>query len=210
MEKKKDEYLSSQLAEEIQKTEHLNIIPKRENTVRTSFKLTNSTMQMFDKIKDFHGLSTKELLDIINDFYRNNNEILTTIFKIIRDTAKTSIFSGTVKTLAISNKAKMYLEGLSSKEKISRDTLLDYLITGFHIRFQQLMAKHEKALMIIRDYNTAKSKVGSQLSKILPKNDPILDRVDLILSAWQELETAVESELNDNVPIDTRDIWQNC
>lgn len=197
--------VSDELVKKIHQTKHPNIKQQTENTFRTSFTISESSIQIINKIKDYYGLSTKELMSIITEFYKNNDEVLQYIIQTAMDEKDDNI-DGTVKTFVIKKDTKDFLE--KHVWSISRDVLLDRLIVGFNIRFEQLIEGQKKAIQQISEYSQTISDLYSKLD--LPDGDPIIDRIGLIEFAWQDLISAIEAKLNDNVPIDTNDIWQNC
>lgn len=200
--------LSDELVKKIKSAKHPTIKQRTKNTFRTSFTVPESTFQLMNKIKDYYGLATKELIDIIIEFYKNNSRVLDYILKSLEDEKKTSI-EGTVKTFIISNDAKKFLE--DNSRLISRDVLLNNLTIGFNIRFEQLIEGQKDAVKIIEDFiPKSLSGINAKLSKVLPDNDPIYDRISLIGYAWEDLVLAIKARLDNNTQIDTNDIWQNC
>lgn len=206
MNKKDSDTMSEELVKKIKNTEHPDIKQQTKNTFRTSFKISDSTFQLMNKIKDYYGLSTKELMDIIIEFYKNNSEVLFYIIQSIEEEKENTI-DGTIKTFIIDCNTKKFLEEYSWS--ISRDVLLNKLILGFNIRFDQLLKGQKDAMKIINEYSASISELYAKLKKVLPENDPIYDRIGLIEFAWEDLVSAIQARLDYNTQIATNDIWQN-
>ncbi|NHZ86969.1 MAG: hypothetical protein GWP19_14025 [Planctomycetia bacterium] len=193
--KNKKEDLVSQLTEQIQNTEYLNPQPNTSNIVRTPFKMSEPTLQIFNKLKKYFGLSSKELLDTISEFC-TKNDLYNDIVKRVKKSGETGIKEGTVKTMVLRISVKLELDSISNKNKISRDVLLSYLIILFDIRVNMIMDQRKNALKIIEKFDGDINKLTQQVTNQLSKNDSINDVIKFIANINKHLKSAIKVDLD--------------
>jgi len=184
-------------------------ILSEKQSVRTTFKLSDSSSNAIYWLIKTNNLKPKEVFDLICS---NENLIDFAIEAAIKD-GKTSSAKKTRKTFVISKRVLRLLNKYSEKHKLSRDLIVENLI----LLFKALLEKHaeeekqreEKALTIISDFWSKAESVEKQLKDLLDDDSPILDRFGYVIVLLMNLASAIESKLSNGVPIDPDDFSQS-
>lgn len=177
-------------------------------SVRTTFKLSESSNNAIDWLIKTNNLKPKEVFDLMF----SNENLVDFAIEAARKKGKSSSTKQTRKTFVISKRVLRLLNRHSKKHKLSRDLIVESLI----LVFKTLLEKHaeeekqeeEEALPIILDFWTKAESVEKQLKDLLEDDNPILDRFGLVIVEIMNLVSAIESKLSNNISVDPDDISQ--
>jgi len=178
-------------------------------SVRTTFKLSESSNNAIDWLITTNNLKPKELFDLMC----SNENLVDFAIEAAQKNRKNSSTKQTRKTFVISKRVLRLLNRYSERHKLSRDSIVENLI----LLFKALLEKHaeeekqreEKALTIISDFYSKAESVEKQLKDLLDDDNPILDRFGYVIVLLMNLSSAIESKLSNDVPIDPDDMSQS-
>ncbi|MBD3377597.1 hypothetical protein GF406_21390 [candidate division KSB1 bacterium] len=179
-------------------------------SVRTTFKLTEDCINAVDWLLKTNNLKVKELFD----FLCSNNNLVNLAAEAVKKEDKNISSKYIRKTFVISKRVLRLLNKKSEEYRISRDLVVEKLV----LLFKELLEKHtkeekqkeEKAFSIISDFWARAEEIETNLKDLLDDDNPILDRFGVITIIIMNLVNAIESKLNDDVPIDPDDYSQSC
>lgn len=185
------------------------IILSEKQSVRTTFKLSESSINAIDWLIKTNNLKPKELFDLMC----SNENLIDFAIETAKKNEKSKAIKQTRKTFVISTRVKRMLNKLSKEHELSRDLIFEKLI----LLFKMLLEKHsedeklkeEKAHAIISDFWTKTEAVEQQLKGLLDDDSPITERFGLIVVVVMNLVSAIESKLSNDVPIDPDDMSQS-
>lgn len=99
--------------------------------------------------------------------------------------------------------------------EIPRDVLVEYLVRAYKTlrdqyfrELEESRKNHGKALHIVRRFSSGADEAKKRLKEILVDYDPIVERLELVQAAIDNLHMAIESELENGTPIDPEDMSQ--
>lgn len=178
-------------------------------SVRTTFKLSESSNNAIDWLIKTNNLKPKEIFDLMC----SNENLVDFAIESAKKNETSSSTKQTRKTFVISKRVLRLLNRCSEKHKLSRDLIVENLI----LLFKALVEKHaeeekqreEKALTIIADFWSKAESVEKQLKDVLDDDSPILDRFGYVIVLLMNLVSAIESKLSNGVPIDPDDMSQS-
>lgn len=178
-------------------------------SVRTTFKLSESSNNAIDWLIKTNNLKPKEVFDLMC----SNENLVDFAIEAVKKNGTSSSTKQTRKTFVISKQVLRLLNRYSEKHKLSRDLIVENLI----LLFKALLEKHaeeekqreEKALTIISDFWSKAESVEKQLKDLLDDDSPILDRFGYVIVLLMNLSSAIESKLSGGVPIDPDDMSQS-
>jgi len=178
-------------------------------SVRTTFKLSESSNNAIEWLIKTNNLKPKEVFDLIC----SNENLVDLVIEVARKNGTSSSAKQMRKTFVISKRVLRLLNRFAKKHKLSRDLIVENLI----LLFKALLEKHaeeekqreEKALTIISDFWSKAESVEEQLKDVLDDDSPILDRFGYVIVLLMNLVSAIESELSNDVPIDPDDMSQS-
>lgn len=178
-------------------------------SVRTTFKLSESSNNAIDWLITTNNLKPKELFDLMC----SNENLVDFAIEAAQKNGKNCFTKQTRKTFVISKRVLHLLNRYSKRHILSRDSIVENLI----LLFKALLEKHaeeekqreEKALTIISDFWSKAESVEEQLKDLLDDDSPILDRFGYVIISLMNLSSAIESKLSDDVPIDPEDMSQS-
>ena len=179
-------------------------------SVRTTFKLSEDCINAIDWLLKTNNLKPKELFDLIC----SNNDLVNLAAEAAKINEKNISAKYKRKTFVISKRVLRLLNKKSEEHTISRDLIVEKLI----LLFKALLEKHteeekqkeEKALSIISDFWSKAEKIENKLKDLLDDDNPILDRFGVVIVIIMNLVSAIESKLNNDVPIDPDNFSQSC
>jgi len=199
------------------KSNNLNRVSKtslsEKQSVRTTFKISENCINAIDWLLKTNNLKPKELFDIIC----SNNDLVNLAAESAEKDNKNNSVKHTRKTFVISKRVLSLLNKKSKDDKgkliIQRDLIVEKLV----LLFKALLEKHteeekkkeEKAQSIISDFWTKAEEIEKQLKNLLDDDNPILERFGLVIVLVMNLVSAIESKLNNDVPIDPDDFSQS-
>lgn len=178
-------------------------------SVRTTFKLSESSNNAIDWLISTHGLKPKEMFDLICA----NEKLVDLAIKEASKDAKSSPQTQTRKTFVISKRVLRTLNKCAREHQVSRDSIVDSLILIFQVLLEKQVKdekqQEEKALPIISDFWSKAESVEKQLKDLLDDDSPILDRFGYVIVLLMNLVSAIESKLSNGTPIDPDDMSQS-
>ena len=184
---------------------------KDKRSVRTTFKLPAYTIDGLKELADEYGITFKEVFEII--CFNNLEPVIENFsdnsLKEIKqiDQKELSIR----KTFVISKYTLKLLNRFSTKYKLSRNVIIEFLLSSYQadrsLKNEQLRKKHEKALKKINKLLNLVEKELNGLDEILDYGDeddaPIFDILnDVVLEMTKYLRDQIENELENGTPID--------
>lgn len=177
-------------------------------SVRTTFKLSENSMNAIEWIIKKYSLKPKEIFDIIC----SNENLLNFAIETTKKNKGTDSTKTTRKTFVLSKRVLRLLNRLSNKNKLSRDLIVENLVLLYKTLLEKFAEeekkKEKKALTIISDFYSKAELVEKQLQDILGDDNPILDRFGYVIILLMNLECAIKSKLLKGVPIDPDDMSQ--
>ena len=184
--------------------------PSRKRSVRTTFRLGKDTFSKMESLSKYYKITKKELIEFLVDtvqtFADSSEQGESLLNRIDNKTSGQTQKADLIrKTQVISKKSLNTLNKLSNDTGFSRDQLIKFAVIIHKFSFKQIRKNHEKAL---KDINKLVSKINETrktLKKYLDPNDPVLIRFEVIDIVTDNLCTAIESEINDGVPVDPDD-----
>lgn len=184
-----------------------SLLTKKESK-RTTFKLSNKCLEAFEWMVESYNATAKEVLDIIS----LSDEIIDHAIEIAKEHNEDESQKKTRKTFVISKQSLSQLNRISTKENVSRDTLIEMLI----LLYKSLLEKHleeekekeKEALKIISNFWSEAENVEGHLDELLSEENPIRDRFGLISIITGNLYSAIKSKLSDGTPVDPDDLSQ--
>jgi len=199
--------MKKQISKKLDRVSKTILSEKR--SVRTTFKLSESSINAIDWLIKTNNLKPKELFDLMC----SNENLIDFAIETARKNEKSKAVKQTRKTFVISTRVKRMLNKLSKEHELSRDLIFENLI----LLFKALLEKHsedekqkeKKAHTIISDFWTKAETVEQQLKGLLDDDSPILERFGLIVVVVMNLASAIESKLSNDVPIDPDDMSQS-
>ena len=177
-------------------------------SVRTTFKLSDSSNNAIDWLIKTNNLKPKEIFDLMC----SDENFVNVAIKTAKENPEVISTKQTRKTFVISRGVLRLLNRCSESHKISRDVIVENLISLFKMLLEmQAKAekkKEEKALKIISDFWSKAESLEDQLKALLGDDSPILDRFGKVIVVLWNLEMAIKSKLSNGTPIDPDDMGQ--
>lgn len=174
----------------------------RRESKRTTFKLSKKALGDLDWMGETYKVSIKEVFDAICA----NDNIVDVVVDFIKERDEKNPKQQIRKTFVISNKSLSFLNRKSNEEKITRDSLVEYLILYNKLVFEKILKdekkNEEKALELISEFRSAAEKVQKQLAVLLSEDNPIISRFDMISIIVENLHDEVESKISKGTPVD--------
>lgn len=199
--------MKKQISENLDRVSKISLSEKQ--SARTTFKLSESSINALDWLIKTNNLKPKELFDLM---YSNEN-LIDFAIEAARKNEKSKSIKQTRKTFVISTRVKRMLNKLSKEHELSRDLIFENLILLFKVLLEkhteEEKQKEKKAHAIISDFLTKTEAVEQQLKELLDDDSPILERFGLIVVVVMNLASAIESKLSNEVPIDPDDMSQS-
>lgn len=185
-------------------------------SVRTTFKLTQETIDYLKLRTQEDSITIKELLDSwcsdLFDFFKAGLDSEETIKRLekVKDLPRFR------KTYVINRRTFKLLNSISKEYNISRDMLIEQLvfviqklIEWFNKRAEKSKKNYPKVIPIIEELSQKMSEVQKRLDKlILVDDDPIYQRLNLIHMAVDNLISAIDEETQGGPEVDPDDIYQ--
>ena len=171
-------------------------------SVRTTFKLNKKSLEALNSLIDAHRLKPKEIFDHICSLDQLIDIAVKSFNKESLPTDKEYIR----KTYVISQQDKRLLNRLSKKHGVPRDILVDRLILAYEGILQLHKIKEreqeEKAYKIVSEFSQKAGATLKELSDLLDKDSPILERFGTIELLLENLNSAIYEKLEYDKPID--------
>lgn len=192
----------------IEKTPSVKLPPKQ-NLLRTTFRISQEGHDAIKIISKKYGIKNAEVFNMASSLIQeiNQNKIdLTSLKRIKGKTLR--------KTYLIDKLTLSKLRKFASEMNISRDLILDKMaIILKTLLDKELTEKHRKYSNvlenIINPLLNQTEKLEKQLKKELEEDDPIISRFGLIIVMIINLSMAIESNINNGIPIDPNNYSQN-
>ncbi len=199
--------MNKKINEKLERVSKTSLSEKQ--SVRTTFKLSESSNNAIDWLIKTNNLKPKEVFDLMC----SNENLVDFAIEAAKKNGKSSSTKQTRKTFVISKRVLRLLNRYSEKNKLSRDLIVEYLI----LLFKALLEKHaeeekqqeQKALTIISDFWSKAESIEKELKDLLDDDSPILDRFGYVIVLLMNLVGAIESKLSDGTPIDPDDMSQS-
>lgn len=178
-------------------------------SVRTTFKLSNSSNNAMDWLIKKNNLKPKEIFDLMC----SNESFVDVAIKTAKENPEVISTKQTRKTFVISKGVLRLLNRYSKEHELSRDVIVENLISLFKMLLEMQAEaekpKEEEALKIIEDFWEKAGSVEDQLKDLLGDDSPIVVRFGYVCDILMNLEMAIKSKLSDDVPIDPDDFSQH-
>ena len=180
--------------------------PRREpKSVRTTITISQDTLETMDWIKQSEVYNLKEMLDII----LNSKDLTDVIIKSFQKPQPSSASHTIQKSIVLSSSSLEKLNELSKKHGKSRNLLFSKAIQLMKLLIDNFKTKHKQALNIVDKAGSYLIEVEQKLINLLRRDDPIVIRWGYVLVMWDNLHLAIQSELEDDIPIDPYDSSQD-
>jgi len=171
-------------------------------SVRTTFKLSKKSLDAFNSLIEAHRLKPKEIFDLICSF----DQLIDIAVKSIDNESLPTGKEYVRKTYVISQQDKRLLNRLSKKHGVPRDMLVDRLILAYEgilkLHKKKEREQEEKAYKIVSEFSQNAGATLKELSDLLDKDSPILERFGAIELLVENLNTAIYEKLEYDTPID--------
>ena len=171
-------------------------------SVRTTFKLSNSSNNAMDWLIKKNNLKPKEIFDLMC----SNESFVDVAIKTAKENPEVISTEQTRKTFVISKGVLRLLNRYSKEHELSRDVIVENLISLFKMLLEMQAEaekpKEEKALKIVSDFWSKAELVEDQLKDLLGDESSIVVRFGYVCVILMNLEMAIKSKLSDDVPID--------
>lgn len=179
-------------------------------SVRTTFRLSESSNNAIHWLIKTNDLKPKEVLDVMCSIEHLVDSAIEAARRNGKDSSSTK---KTRKTFVISKGVLRLLNKYSEKHKLSRDLIVENLILFYKALLEEHAAeekqREKKALSILQDFMSKAESVEKQLNDLLYDDSPILGRFSLVIVVLMNLVGAIESKLSRDVPIDPDDMSQS-
>lgn len=177
-------------------------------SVRTTFKLSDSSNNAIDWLIKTNNLKPKEIFDLMCF----NENFVDVAIKTAKENPEVISTKQTRKTFVISRGVLRLLNRYSKEHELSRDVIVENLISLFKMLLEMQAEaekpKEEEAHKIIEDFWSKAESLEKQLEDLLGDDSPILDRFGKVIVVLWNLVMAIESKLSDGTPIDPDDMSQ--
>ena len=177
-------------------------------SVRTTFKLSDSSNDAIDWLIKKNNLKPKEIFDLMC----SNENFVDVAIKTAKENQDVISTKQTRKTFVISRGVLRLLNRYSKEHELSRDVIVENLISLFKMLLEMQAEaekpKEEEALKIISDFWSKAESLEDQLKALLGDDSPILDRFGKVIVVLWNLVQAIESKLSNGTPIDPDDMSQ--
>lgn len=177
-------------------------------SVRTTFKLSDSSNNAIDWLIKTNNLKPKEIFDLMCF----NESFVDVAIKNAKENPEVISTKQTRKTFVISRGVLRLLNRYSKEHELSRDVIVENLISLFKMLLEMQAEaekpKEEEAHKIISDFWEKAESLEDQLKALLGDDSPILDRFGYVIVLLMNLVMAIESKLSDGTPIDPDDMSQ--
>lgn len=180
--------------------------PRREpKSVRTTITISQDTLETMDWIEQSEVYNLKEMLDII----LNSKDLTDVIIKSFQKPQPSRASHTIQKSIVLSSSSLKKLNELSKKHGKSRNLLVSKAIQLMKLLIDNFKTKHKQALNIVDKAGSYLIEVEQKLINLLRRDDPIVIRWGYVLVMWDNLHLAIQSELEDDIPIDPYDSSQD-
>ena len=176
--------------------------PKSRESVRTSYKISESVLEKLGSLKKFYNFTIKDIIDS----FISHDKMITEAIEMIKKAEIKKIIDGTRKTYVISKRTKCKIDKISKENNISKDVLITYVILRFHIWHEGNMKKHKFAMEELIKFEKDFESFEKKLSTKLPPDDPISYGLSYIYNITENLINAIENEIENNAPINIEDL----
>ena len=181
--------------------------PSRKRSVRTTFRLEKDTFSNMESLSKYYKITKKELIEFLVDtvqtFADSSEQGESLLNRIDNKTSGQTQKADLIrKTQVISKKSLNTLNKLSNDTGFSRDQLIKFAVIIHKFNFKRTRKNHEKALKDIKKLVSKIEETEKTLKKYLDPNDPVLTRFGNIPVIANNLSLAIESEINEGVPVD--------
>jgi len=171
-------------------------------SVRTTFKLSEDCLKAIEELLKINNIKPKELFNKIFE----NEFLFNTAIKIAQESKLSSNKHFKRKTFVISKKTLRLLNKASKENNISRDLIVESIITiffeFFKQKWQEEIEKEKKAMVIIDDLWEKAEVAEKKLKSILEEDHPILDRISTIIIIIHNLSIDIDAKIKTGKPID--------
>lgn len=179
---------------------------KTEKLVRTTFTLSEDTIEEIEQMKSYHRIQIKDLFISLSKILKKklNNSTKSKIeFLYQRDRYLK-------KSIAIPKETTDIFNSLSKRYKIPRDILIEYSMESLKkenmIKFDQRRKKYLEALNLIEKFNIEGEKIQKYLYDLIKEDDPepkaIPDIFELIMIISNTLEELIKVDINGGPELD--------
>lgn len=182
--------------------ENLQLKPKYKESVRTSYKISESALEKLDSLKKYYNFTIKDMID---SFISNDKMISEAIEIIIKAGLKKKL-DGVRKTYVISKNTKYKVDKIAMKNKISKDVLITYVILRFNIWHEGNLKKHKLAMQELIKFEKDFEIFEKKLSAKLPSDDPISFGLSYIYNITENLINEIKNEVENNIPINIENL----
>ena len=180
--------------------------PRREpKSVRTTITISQDTLETMDWIKQSEVYNLKEMLDRI----LKSKDLTDVIIKSFQKPQPSRASHTIQKSIVLSSSSLEKLNELSKKHGKSRNLLFSKAIQLMKLLIDNFKTKHKQALNIVDKAGSYLIEVEQKLINLLRRDDPIVIRWGYVLVMWDNLHLAIQSELEDDIPIDPYDSSQD-
>ena len=177
-------------------------------SVRTTFKLSDSSNNAIDWLIKKNNLKPKEIFDLMC----SNESFVDVAIKTAKENSEVISTKQTRKTFVISRGVLRLLNRYSKEHELSRDVIVENLISLFKMLLEMQAkaekTKEEEAHKIISDFWSKAESLEDQLQALLGDDSPILDRFGKVIVVLWNLVQAIDSKLSNGTPIDPDDMSQ--
>lgn len=177
----------------------LSII-KKDVQKRTTCTLTDDGVVAFEKLTKEYGLKHKNILDFVV-----SKECIRQL--ISNSTLQSNgLQRNARKSIVITKKSLSMLNESSKELGIPRDQIIDSGVRLLRALLQKerelTLEKHERAIVTLQKLSAKMLSTEAELEGYLDEDDPILSRLNLLITVMDNLVNAVENELKNNEAID--------
>lgn len=174
-------------------------------SVRTTFKLNENCINDLDWILRTNNLKPKELFDLFSSF----GALIDVATKAAKNNDRDLSIKQKRKTFVISKRVLHLLNKKSEKEDVSRDIIIENVVSIFKELLERETKKEREAKSIISAFCGNAEKIEKELGNLLGEDNPILSRFGIIVTITLNLLDAVELKLSNDIPVDPDDFSQN-
>lgn len=171
-------------------------------SARTTFRMSEAVSDILDSLIEDNSIKPKEIFELMC----SNENLLQIAVDVTKKDRKEDSGKGIRKTFVISKGALRILSRSSKKEIIPRDQLVETLIVLFKTLLEKQAVdqkeNNKKASRIVSDLWSEAEEVEGKLKEFLDDDDPILDRISMVIVVIQNLSSAIEANLSEDIPID--------
>lgn len=195
-------------------------------SVRTTFKISQDSVETIGILAKHHGVSFKEIFDNLSTQFlkerflkklANKEELeqapllqqlahIAEKYMAQKGDQYADRQKGLVrKSQVVSRGALRTLNEVSKEYQIPRDLLVDWSLVIMRDKFEKdikaTREKYQEAYEIIAELNSHASNAVEKLWELLDPDDPILERFASVGAVLEDLHSAIKSNLDNGTPI---------